>query len=381
MKIEGDKVLKLNKALYGLKQAPKAWYGKIDAYLSQCGFQRSPNEATLYVKKGSTLVVSMYVDDLLVTGDDNNGIQQFKIEMQKKFEMSNLGIMNYFLGMEIMQKDTGIFMSQSKYAKDLLKKWKMEDCKPVHTLITCNAKLSKDDAGEKVDATMFRSIIGGLLFLTHTRPDIMFSVSYLSRFMHEPCEKHFRCAKRILRYVKRTANYGLWFSSKSSSELMGFSDSDWAGNEDDSKSTSGDVFTLGNGVFSWCSKKQKVVAQSSAEAEYVAAVNAANQAIWIQKILSDLGINERSPMVINVDNKSAISLAGNPMHHGIAKHIRVKFHVIREMVANKEIKLNYCPSGAQAADVLTKSLQKTKFEHMRNMLGVHGTIPKEENVS
>ncbi|XP_060667179.1 uncharacterized mitochondrial protein AtMg00810-like [Ziziphus jujuba] len=323
----------------------------------------------------------MYVDDLLVTGDDKDRIQKFKMEMQKQFEMSDLGIMHYFLGMEIMQKDTGILMSQSKYAKDLLKKWKMKDCKPVSAPMACNEKLSKNDTGEKVNATMFRSIIGGLLFLTHTRPDIMFSVSYLSRFMHEPCEKHLRCAKRILKYVKGTAKYGLWFSSKCSGELMGFSDSDWAGNEDDSKSTSGYVFTLGNGVFSWCSKKQEVVAQSSAEAEYVAAVSAANQAIWIQKILSDLGINVSSPMVINVDNKSAISLVENPVLHGISKHIRVKFHVIREMVANEEIKLNYCPSEAQVADVLTKSLQKAKFEHMRNMLGVHETIPKEENVN
>ena len=374
-------VYRLNKALYGLKQAPRAWYSKIDNYLTQCGFRRSENEATLYVRKaenGKLLVVSLYVDDLLVTGNDYLQLQEFKGEMEKMFEMSDLGEMKYFLGMEIHQCSTGIFISQKKYALDLLKKFKMERCKVVSTPLVYNEKLSKEECGDKADPTAYRSLIGRLLYLTATRPDLMFTASLLSRFMHSPGQVHFGVAKKVLRYVKGTADYGIWFTPSENGLLQGYCDSDWAGSVDDMKSTSGYVFSLGSGVFSWNSKKQEVVAQSSAEAEYIAAAGAANQAIWLRKVLDDLEMGPREATVIKVDNKSAISMAQNPVLHGRSKHIKVKFHALRQAEQSKEIKLEHCRSEVQIADIMTKVLQKSKFEDLRAQLGVLKKNLKEE---
>ena len=206
-----DKVYKLHKALYGLKQAPRAWYSRIDSYLIQNGFERSANEATLYVKRSDDevqLIVSLYVDDLLVIGNASDSLKKFKYEMQAEFEMSDLGEMNFFLGMEFSQSDAGIFIRQKKYALEILKKFHMERCKPVTTPLVVNEKLSKNEEDDKADASVYRSIIGSLLYLSATRPDLMFTSSLLSRFMHSPSQVHLGAAKMSLEVYKR--NYRLW---------------------------------------------------------------------------------------------------------------------------------------------------------------------------
>lgn len=376
-----DHVYKLNKALYGLKQAPRAWYSRMDSHLLDQGFQRSPNEPTLYVKhtKGkSLLIVSLYVDDLLVTGDNLEEIQRFKERVMHEFEMSDLGLMKYFLGIEVDQSESGIFISQHKYALDMLKKFSMENCKSVATPLVLNEKLHKDDGEPKVEGSTFRSLIGSLLYLTATRPDLMFSASLLSRFMQSPSQKHFGVAKRVLRYLKGTANYGIYYTNVEDATLIGYSDSDWAGCLDDYKSTSGYVFSFGSGAFTWNSRKQDIVAQSTAEAEYVAAASTANQAIWLRKILFDLQQPEEEPTTIFVDNKSAISIAENPVQHGRTKHINVKFHALREAEKNGEIKLVHCTSNLQQADIFTKALPRAKLEFMKSLLGVSKNNLKEE---
>ena len=261
-----DKVYLLKKALYGLKQAPRAWYNKGDSYLTRQGFRRSVNEATLYVKVGENskqVILSLYVDDMLVTGNDPQMLQNFKIEMEKMFEMSDLGYMHYFLGMEIHQEHNGIFLSQRKYAQDILKKFKMDTCKAVSTPFTLNLKLLKNDGDRLSTPTSFRSLVGSLLYLTASRPDLMFPASMLSRYMTSPSEVHFGVAKRVLRYLKGTLDFGIWFESTGYLKLVGYCDSDWAGCVDDSKSTSSYVFSLGSEIFSWNSKKQEVVARRS----------------------------------------------------------------------------------------------------------------------
>jgi len=193
-----NKVYKLHKALYGLKQAPRAWYSRIDGYLLQKGFKRSANEATLYVKRSMNevqLIVSLYVDDLLVIGNNSGSLKEFKHNIESEFEMTDLGEMNYFLGMEIYQCDAGVFISQRKYALEILKKSHMEKCKPVDTPLVVNEKLSLNDANDKVDAAVYRSLIGSLLYLSATRPDIMYAASLLSRFMHSPRQAHHNAAK------------------------------------------------------------------------------------------------------------------------------------------------------------------------------------------
>jgi len=181
-----DKVYKLHKTLYGLKQAPRAWYNKIDSHFLNQGFKRSENDATLYVRRlldGGSLIVSLYVDDLLVTSNNQQEVQQLMEEMKNQFEMSSLGEMNYFLGLEVHQSESGIFLYQEKYAREVLKKFKMESCNSASTPLVWNLKLSKEDEAEKIDASHYRSLIGSLLYLTSSRPDLMYATSLLSRSM------------------------------------------------------------------------------------------------------------------------------------------------------------------------------------------------------
>jgi hypothetical protein len=257
-----EKVYLLKKALYGLKQAPRAWYSKIDEHLSSLGFQKSMSEATLYVKcKGDDLlIVSIYVDDLLITGGNAKLVEEFKREMMKFFEMTDLGLMAYFLGMEIKQLENEVFICQKKYAKEILKKFHMEDCKAMATPMNPKESLSKEDDTDKVEEGYFRSMIGCLMYLTATRPDILFAVSILSRYMHCASVMHLKAAKRVIRYIKGTIDFGVKFKNCQNFKLLGFSNNDWGGSVDDMKSTSGYCFSLGSGVFSWNSKKQETVA-------------------------------------------------------------------------------------------------------------------------
>ena len=209
------------------------------------------SEFTLYIKKieEDILIVSLYVDDLLVTGSNARFVNKFKAEMEQVFEMTDLGEMSYFLGMEVHQKQNEIFICQQKYAKEILKKFKMEECKPTSTPMNQKEKFCKEDGAEKVDEGLYRSMIGCLMYLTATRPDIMHVVSLLSRYMHCASEIHFQAAKRVIRYVKGTVDYGIKFSQVQSFNFHGFSDSDWASCVDDTRSTSGYCFSFGSGVF------------------------------------------------------------------------------------------------------------------------------------
>ena len=239
VKGQEDDVYLLKKALYGLKQAPRAWYSRIDKHLMQLGFRRSLNEATLYIKGDEInfVVVSLYVDDLLITGSNEELMKKFRENMKQTFEMTDLGEMAYFLGMEIKQKNGEVFIYQKKYAKEILKKFRMDECKSVDTPMCQKKKLSKEDEAKKVDETLYRSLIGCLMYLTATRPDILHAVSLLSRFLNCATETHLIAAKRVLRYVRGTLDYGIRFCANQDCVLQGYSDSDWGGSLDDMKST------------------------------------------------------------------------------------------------------------------------------------------------
>lgn len=375
-----DKVYRLKKALYGLKQAPRSWYSRIDTHLESLGFVKSLSESTLYVKKvdEDILVLSLYVDDLFVTGSSKKMIDKFKKEMEDVFEMTDLGKMTFFLGMQVQQKQHEIFVCQEKYAKEVLKKFNMEECHPTATPMNQKEKFCKEDGAEKIDEKLYRSLIGCLMYLTSTRPDIMHSVSLLSRYMHCPSEIHFQAAKRILRYVRGTTDYGIRYRQVKSFSFHGYSDSDWAGCVDDMRSTSGYCFTLGSGVFSWCSKKQEIIAQSTAEAEYVAAAAAVNQTLWIRKIMADLHMEQHGSTQILVDNQAAIAISNDPVFHGKTKHFKIKLYFLREVQREGEVKLIYCKTENQVADILTKALPKSRFEFLRQKLGVCSSKVKEE---
>lgn len=284
--------------------------------------------------------------------------------------MTDLEAMKYFLGMQVKQSPGKIFLSQEKYAEDMLKKFNMSDCKPMATPMATNVKLSKNDGKEKVDASLYRSLVGSLIYLTNTRPDIVHSVSIISRFMSDPSKDHLAATKRILRYIKGTKSHGIMYESENDCRLTGYTDSDWAGSIDDRRSTSGYVFQLGSKSISWSSKKQATVALSSSEAEYIASTSAACEAVWLRRILKDLQQDAEDPTTIYCDNMSAIAMTKNPVFHSRTKHIEIRHHFIRELVEKQEIVLQFCKTGEQLADIFTKALPTDKFFHFRRRLGV-----------
>lgn len=316
------------------------------------------------------LIVCIYVDDIIYTGSSKKLTENFKELMMKEFEMSDLGLLHYFLGLEVHQTKQGIFISQGKYVYDLLKKFRMSNCNATSTPMNANERLTNEDGSGRADAEVFRSIVGGLIYLTHTRPDIVFAVSLISRFMHSPTRHHLGVAKRILRYVRGTMNYGIWYYPVTNFSLIGFTDSDWAGSLQDRKSTTGYIFNIGCGAICWSSKKQETVALSSAEAEYVAAASTTCQAVWMRRILEDLHQSQSSATELFCDNKASILMAKNPVFHGRTKHIEIKHHFIREAIANGIIELKHCSTIDQVADGFTKALSTEKFLSFRNLLGV-----------
>ncbi|XP_019264483.1 PREDICTED: uncharacterized protein LOC109242106 [Nicotiana attenuata] len=208
--------------------------------------------------------------------------------MAREFEMTDIGLMSYYLGIQVQQRKDGIFISQGEYAKEILKKFEMDNCNPVSTPVECGVKISKHGDGENVNPTFFKSLVGSLRYLTCTRPDILYGVGLVSRFMEAPTTSHLKVAKRILRYIKDTLDYGILYSSSKDSKFVGYCDSDWAGDIDDRKSTTGFVFFLGNSAFTWNSKKQPIVTLSTCEAEYVAACSCVCHAIWLRSLLEEL---------------------------------------------------------------------------------------------
>ncbi|XP_031287932.1 secreted RxLR effector protein 161-like [Pistacia vera] len=220
----------------------------------------------------------------------------------------------------------------------------MKDCNPVNTPSEFGVNLNKDNGGKKVDNTLYKQIVGSLMYLTATRPDIMHAVSVISRYMECPTEIHLLATKRIFRYLQGTKEFGLFYKNVEKSNLFGFTDSDYARDSDDRKSTSGYVFMMGTGAVSWSSKKQPIITLSSTEAEFVAATAYACQAIWLKKILKELHFKEDGPTQIYCDNSSAIKLSKNPVLHSRSKHIDVKYHFLRDLTNDGVINLIYCRS-------------------------------------
>jgi hypothetical protein len=272
---------------------------------------------------------------MIYTG--NLELTNFKHAMQSEFEMTDLVIMKYFLGIEVDQSTKGIFVCQKKYASDILKRFRMEGCNPVETPIPLGTKLSKNDEGPTVDSTLYKILVGSLFYLIATRPDIMYAASLVSIFMESPKDSHWKMAKQILRYVAGTLNFGLWYTKYDSNQLSGYTDSDFAGSLDEMKSTSGQVFQLGSNLISWASKKQPIVSISSIEVKYVAATSASCQDVWLRRILKDMSHTEKDPTLIFCDNTSAISLSKNHVFHKKRKHIDTRFHFIRELANNGDM--------------------------------------------
>lgn len=366
-----DHVCRLHKSIYGLKQAPRAWFQRFSNYLLELGFVESKADYSLFIYKanGVSLMLLIYVDDIIITGNDANHITGLIESLNKLFAMKDLGGLQYFLGLEAKFNKEGLYLTQTKYATDLLKRLQMEDAKPYSNPTTSGQKMTLFDGTPLDDPTEYRSVVGALQYLTLTRPDLAFAVNQVCQFMHCPTSVHWMAVKRILRYVKGSIDHGLLFQSGDLT-LSAFSDSDYAGSPDDRRSTGGYCIYLGPNLISWSSKKQNTVSRSSTESEYRQLAHTAAEISWLRQLLRDLHICLVRPPLIWCDNISSISLASNPIFHARTKHLEVDYHYVREKVVNKELDVQYITTRDQVADIFTKGLSTSQFETLKYKLMV-----------
>jgi histone deacetylase 1/2 len=367
-------VCKLDKALYGLKQAPRAWYSRLCAKLQALGFVPSKSDTSLfyYRKGGHTIFVLVYVDDIIVASSSPAATDALLADLQKDFALKDLGDLHYFLGIEVKKQHGGLVLSQERYALDVLTRSGMDKCKPIDTPLSSVEKLSITEGkalGED-DSTRYRSVVGALQYLTLTRPDIAFAVNKVCQFLHVPTTSHWSAVKRILRYIRGTMNLGLKIAPSKSMMISGFSDADWAGCIDDRRSTGGFAVYLGSNLVSWSARKQPTVSRSSTEAEYKSLANATAEIIWVQKLLTELGVQHPSMARLWCDNLGATYLSANPVFHARTKHIEIDFHFVRERVAQRLLDIRFVSTGDQVADGFTKALPRVKLREFRDNLNL-----------
>ncbi|GJW23083.1 putative ribonuclease H-like domain-containing protein [Tanacetum coccineum] len=356
------KVYKVEKALYGLHQAPRAWYETLSTYLLDNRFHKGQINKSLFIKrfKGDILLVKVYVDDIIFGLTKKSLCDEFKQIMHNRFQMSSMGAFTFFLGLQVKQKVDGIFISQNKYIGEILKKFGFFSIRSASTPMETHKALTKDKDGEDVDVHLYSSMIGSLMYLTSSRPDIMFSVYACSRFQVQLKVSHLNAVKRIFRYLKGQPKLGLWYPKDSPLILEPFSDSDYAGASLDRKSTTGGCQFLGSMLISWQCKKQTVVANSTTEAKYIAAFHCCGQVLWIQNQMLDYGFNFMQTK-IHVDNESVICVVKNPIYHSKIKHIEIRHHFIRESYEKRLIEMVKIHTDYNVADLLTKAFDVTRF--------------------
>lgn len=337
------------------------------------GYRQSQGDHTLFIKhsdKGGVTAVLVYVDDIIVTGNDDKESQELKQKLISEFEIKELGRLKYFLGIEVAHSKKGIFISQQKYVTDLLKETGKIGCKPVSTPIDSNQKLGEAKEEPHVDKKIYQRLVGRLIYLAHTRPDIAYSVSLISQFMHDPREPHLQAAYRVLHYLKGNPGKGILFKRNQNLALEVYTDADYGGSIVDRRSTTGYCTFLGGNLITWRSRKQSVVARSSAESEFRAIAHGLCEILWVKIILDDLRIKCEEPMKLYCDNKSAINIAHNPIHHDRTKHIEIDRHFIKEKLEEGLACMSYVPSRRQLADVLTKGLNSPSFHNIVSKLGM-----------
>ncbi|KAM2879538.1 hypothetical protein FF1_015021 [Malus domestica] len=362
----------LRKSLYGLKQSPHAWFDKFTQVMKKNGYHQSHFDHTLFVKwrKDKVTALIIYVDDMIISGDDHDEISKLQNNLEAGFEMKNLGDLKYFLGVEVARSSKGIFLSQRKYVLDLLKETGMLGCKPVDTPIVEKHHLHLDPDQKTVDKGRYQRLVGRLIYLAHTRPDIAYVVSVVSQFMHSPSVDHMAAVMRILAYLKSAPGKRVLYRKHGHLIIEGFTDADWAGNVSDRRSTSGYFTFVGGNLVTWRSKKQKVVSRSSAEAEYRGMAHDICEILWLRKLLWSLGVKSKETLKLYCDNKSARDIADNPVQHDKTKHVEVDRHFIKEKLKKKIVSIPFVNSEEQLANVLTHVVCSRKFDDSFVKLGM-----------
>ncbi|GKE04358.1 putative ribonuclease H-like domain-containing protein, partial [Tanacetum coccineum] len=353
-------------------------YGKIEEEVYVCqplGFEdpefpnrvykRGQIDKSLFIKrvKGDILLVQVSVDDIIFGSTRNEMCTEFEKIMHKKFQMSSMGELIFFLGLQVIQKDDGIFISQDKYVDDILKKFGFSTVKTSSTPMETSKPLLKDAEAEDVDVHLYRSMIGSLMYLTSLRPNIMFFVCACARFQVTPKVSHLHAVKRIFRYLKGQPKLCLWYPKDSPFDLEAYTDSDYAGASLDRKSTTGGCQFLGSRLISWQCKKQTIVANSTTEAEYVAAASCCGQVLWIQNQMLDYGYNFMNTKIF-IDNESAICIVKNPVFHSNTKNIEIRHHFIRDSNENKLIQMIKIHTDRNVANLLTKAFDVGIFQYL-----------------
>ena len=321
--------------------------------------------------KGKLTIHIVYVDDIIVTGDDIIEIKSLKEVLAREFEIKDVGNLRYFLGMEVARSKEGISVTQRKYILDLLKETGMLGCKPAKTPMESMAKLDIGKESNPVDKGRYQRLVGKLIYLSHTRPDIGFSVSIISQSMNNPKEEHLEAVYHILRYLKSTPGKRLMFKKIANRGVKVYTDADWAGSILDRRSTSGYCSFVWGNLVTWRSKKQSVVSRSSADAEFKAMAHGFCEGIWLKRLLQELQINITEPVLVLCDNQSAISIAKNPVHHDRTKHVEIDRHFIKEKLEEGVFKLIYTPTSNQVADILTKTLSRRIFDELSYKLALN----------
>ena len=378
------RVCLLESSIYGLVQAPREWYLKLDEVLLECGFTRSECDPALYhrVTDQGTITLFLYVDDLLLFGSDLKLLEQVKGMLSKKFKMKDLGEVSYYLGMQVSRNDKGIFVSQQRYIEVMLEKYGLSDANPVETPLPHKFNVHAHDvdrvvSGDKVKE--YQSMVGSLMYAsTTTHPEIAYAVSQLSKVQASPRLYHLKVAKRVMKYLKGVMHEGILFPSGGDTlQLVGYSDADYAGDKANCHSHSGYVFCINGAAISWKSQKQPVVALSTTESEYISLCKGVQEAVWLKRLLAELGHEQKGGVPMFVDNQSAIALAQNACLHGRTKHMQVRWHFIREMVEAGEVALRWCPTLQQAVDVLTKPLPEEGHKTCMKLMGMCAHVKHE----
>ena len=371
---------KLRKALYGLKQAAFRWHATIVEFLVGQGLKQSVVDPCVFIRRlpSSTLIILIWVDDLIIAASDIVVMNTFKKNFGDTFKIKDLGVLNFFLGIEFNITNRYISLNQSFYIQTILNRFNMTEAQP--RSLPCDPSiydLLRQPSELMDNPTPYRELIGSLIYLmTCTRPDIAFTVTLLSRFMQKPTKMHFKLGRSVLQYLIGTKHYDLkYVKSCKPLKLTGYSDSDWA-SDNDFQSISGFAFRLNehSALVSWRSGKQSLVAASSCEAEYIALFHASSEAIFLRQLLAEFQELPAQTVLIYGDNIGSITLAKHPAYHRKTRHINIKYHFIRKYVSNKSIALAYIPSRLNLADMATKPI---KGPNIRNFANIRGNLSKD----
>ncbi|KAL7278680.1 hypothetical protein ACG7TL_007682 [Trametes sanguinea] len=372
----------LKKAIYGLKQASRQWNLKIHKSLLDLGFTRTYSDAGVYVyrRQGGekVTIVVLYVDDLLLLGDDRQHIKQVKDALKKQYKMTDLGAVKRFLGLRISRNRTirRIDIDQEEYIQSVIERFEMADCKPSRTPLPAGAVLESSEQPEPASDSFrqrYQSLIGSLLYAAlGTRPDIDFAVNRLSKYNANPSDAHWHYAKYVLRYLQGTKHFRLRYDGASNDGLLVYSDSDWGEDRDNRRSTSGYVFLMAGGAISWASRRQPTVSLSSTEAEYLAASDTCRQIAWLRTFGTELGDDMSRPTPLCLDNQGSIFLGVNPVVERRTKHIDIRHHYIREQIELGKVEVFFVATKDQLADPLTKNVSFSLVEWFRKGVDTDG---------